>query len=154
VIPCNIYGENDNYNLEDSHVIPALIHKCYIAKKNNEKFIVRGTGSPLRQFIYSKDLAYLIMFILENYCEKESIILSVNENDEISIRDVAYLIAKEFNYEDMIEFDSSFSDGQYKKTANNIKLMNLYPDFKFTSIQEGLKKSVTWFIKNYETCRL
>lgn len=154
VIPCNIYGENDNYNLENSHVIPALIHKCYIAKKNNAKFIVRGTGSPLRQFIYSKDLAYLIMFVLENYCEKESIILSVNENDEISIRDVAYLIAKEFNYEDMIEFDSSFSDGQYKKTANNIKLMNLYPDFKFTSIQEGIKKSVTWFIKNYETCRL
>ena len=53
VIPTNIYGENDNYNLENAHVIPALIHKCYNAKKNNKKFIVCGTGSPLRQFIYS-----------------------------------------------------------------------------------------------------
>jgi GDP-L-fucose synthase len=61
VIPCNIYGESDNYHLENAHVIPALIHKCYLAKQNNEKFVVRGTGVPLRQFIYSLDLAGWIM---------------------------------------------------------------------------------------------
>ena len=153
VIPTNIYGENDNYSLEGGHVIPALIHKCYLAKKNNEKFIVRGTGTPLRQFIYAKDLAKLIMYVLEDYEEKDTIILSVSEKDEISIGAVAELIAKEFDYLDMMEYDSSFSDGQFKKTADNGKLMSLLPDFKFTSMEDGIKNSVQWFIDNFDTCR-
>lgn len=153
IIPTNIYGENDNYDLENAHVIPALIHKCYLSKIKGNKFIVRGTGKPLRQFIYSQDLGKLILWILDSYNDKESIILSVNENDEISIRDVAILIAKEFNYEHMIEFDSSYSDGQFKKTADNSKLMNLLSDFKFTKIENGIKNAVHWFIKNYDICR-
>ena len=153
IIPTNIYGENDNYNLENGHVVPSLIHKCYLAKQNNEKFIVRGTGTPLRQFIYSTDLAKLIIWVLENYKEKNSIILSVGEKDEISIRGIATLISKEFNYEHMIEFDDSFSDGQFKKTADNSKLMNLYSDFKFISVEDGIEKSIEWFKNNYDTCR-
>lgn len=153
IIPTNIYGENDNYDLENAHVIPALIHKCYLSKSKGTKFIVRGTGKPLRQFIYSQDLGKLILWILDSYNDKESIILSVNENDEVSIRDIAILIAKEFNYEHMIEFDSSYSDGQFKKTADNSKLMNLLPDFKFTKIENGIKNAVHWFIKNYDICR-
>ena len=153
IIPTNIYGENDNYDLENAHVIPSLIHKCYLSKKNGTKFIVRGTGKPLRQFIYSQDLGKLILWTLDNYNDKESIILSVNENDEISIRDIAILIAKEFNYEHMIEFDSSYSDGQFKKTADNSKLMNLLSDFKFIKIEDGIANAVQWFINNYETCR-
>ena len=153
VIPTNIYGPHDNYSLEDGHVIPALIHRCYLNKHNNEKFMVRGTGKPLRQFIYSEDLARLIMWVLEKYEDKESIILSVGEKDEVSISDVARNIAKAYNYEHMIEFDSSFSDGQFKKTADNNKLMNLYGDYKFISIENGIKRSVKWFIENYEKCR-
>ena len=105
VIPTNIYGENDNYSLEGGHVIPALIHKCYLAKQNKEKFVVRGTGKPLRQFIYSTDLAKLIMWVLESYDEKDSIILSVSEEEEMSIGDVARLVSKEFDYEHMMTFD-------------------------------------------------
>ena len=75
----------DNFNLNDSHVLPALIHQCYLAKKNNKPFIVKGTGKPLRQFIYSEDLAILILWALENYHDKESIILSVPESQEKSI---------------------------------------------------------------------
>ncbi len=153
VIPTNIYGENDNYHLEEGHVIPSLIHKCFNAKKYNKPFIVRGTGKPLRQFIYSKDLAKLIVWAMEHYEENESIILSVGEEDEITIGDVATLIAKAFDYEDMMEFDSSFADGQYKKTADNSKLMKYYGDFKFTSMEEGMDQSVKWFIDNYGTCR-
>jgi len=153
IIPTNIYGENDNYSLEDGHVIPALIHRCYLNKKNNEEFIVRGTGKPLRQFIYSKDLANLIMWTLEEYNEKDSIILSVNEEDEVSIEYVSRTIAKCFDYEHMIKFDDSYSDGQYKKTANNKKLVDLYGKLSFTSIEEGIKKSVNWFIENYDSCR-
>jgi GDP-L-fucose synthase len=153
VIPTNIYGENDNYSIEDGHVIPALIHKCYLAKQENKPFTVCGTGKPLRQFIYSIDLAKLIMWSLLEYNEKKSIILSVSEDDEVSIGDVARLVAREFDYEHNMIFDASYSDGQFKKTADNNKLKNLYPSFEFTSINVGIKKSVEWFKNNYPLIR-
>lgn len=153
IIPTNIYGEHDNYSLEDGHVVPALIHRCFLAKQNGEKFIVRGTGTPLRQFIYSEDLAKLILLVLENYEDRDSIILSVGEKDEVSIENVARSIAKAYQYEHMIEFDSSYADGQFKKTADNSKLIKLIGDYKFISIDEGIKKSVEWFKNNYDTCR-
>ena len=153
VIPTNIYGPHDNFNLEDAHVIPALIHKCHLAKEAGEDFVVRGSGTPLRQFIYSEDLAVLIMRVLEDYQENGSIILSVSEEDEVSIKDIAIEIAKAFNYEERIVFDTSYSDGQYKKTADNRKLKNLIGDYKFIGINEGIKKSVEWFLENYDSCR-
>ncbi len=153
VIPTNIYGPYDNFHLEDAHVIPALIHKCYLAKQKGQPFVVRGTGSPRRQFIYSEDLARLILWVLEEYQDLDPIILSVSEKDEVSIADVARLIAKEFDYLDNIVFDSNYSDGQYKKTADNSKLLDLHGDYDFVSIQKGIAESVAWFIKNYETCR-
>ncbi len=153
VIPTNIYGENDNYNLNDAHVIPALIHKCWLAQQKNEKFVVCGTGKPLRQFIYSKDLAILMMWTLEHYDSLDTLILSVGEKEEISIGNVAKLIAKEFCYDHMMEFNTGFSDGQYKKTANNSKLIKHYGDYIFTPIETGIKKSVKWFQENYEKCR-
>lgn len=153
IIPTNIYGPHDNFSLADGHVIPSLIHRCYINKQNNEKFIVRGTGKPLRQFIYSKDLAKLIMWVLEEYKLKENIILSVNENEEVSIKDIAMEISKCYNYENNIIFDNTYSDGQYKKTVDNSKLINNIKDFKFTNIKLGIKSTVDWFIKNCETCR-
>ena len=153
IIPTNIYGPYDNFSLEDGHVIPSLIHKCYLAKQEGEDFIVRGTGKPLRQFIYSKDLAKLILWVLEEYIEKKSIILSVSENDEVTIGEVANQIAENFNYKDHLVFDSSYSDGQYKKTADNSKLLSYLPNFYFTSIENGIQETVKWFIKNYKTVR-
>lgn len=155
IIPTNIYGKYDNYSLTDGHVIPALIHRCYIAKAEKKPFVVKGTGKPLRQFIYSNDLAKLIMMIVEDYHEKDSIILSVSEKDEVSIRTIAELIAKEFDYLEHIVFDDQYSDGQYKKTADNKKLMNFIKDkdFAFTTIEKGIKDSVQWFIENYRIAR-
>ena len=153
VIPTNIYGMNDNYSLTDGHVIPALIHRCYLAKKNNEDFVVKGSGKPLRQFIYSMDLARLMLWTLEKYNLRETIILSVGEEDEVSIRDVAMMIAESYDYSDRVVFDTSAADGQFKKTADNSKLKNIYKNLTFIDIKEGIKKSVQWFIENYETCR-
>lgn len=153
IIPTNIYGPHDNFHLEDAHVIPALINKCYLAKKNGEDFVVMGSGTPLRQFIYSEDLARLIMFVLEKYEEKESIILSVGEEDEVSIRDIATLIAKAFDYEEHMIFDTNKPDGQFKKTADNSKLMKLIGKYNFIDIKEGIDRTVEWFKNNYETCR-
>ncbi len=153
IIPTNIYGPYDNFNLDDAHVIPALIHKCYIAKENNTPFIVSGTGTPLRQFIYSEDLARNIMWVLEEYTEKEPIILSPNEEDEISIGCVAKYIAKEFDYDTHLEFDTTKSDGQYKKTASNEKFRKYNPAFYFTKIEKGISDTISWFKQNYPNIR-
>ena len=152
IIPTNIYGEHDNYHLENAHVIPALIHKCYLAKQENKIFQVMGTGKPLRQFIYAKDLAKLIYWVLKNYDEIEPLILSVPEKDEVSIGTVATRIAQEFGMENQMEFVGG-EDGQYQKTADNSKLMGLIGEFEFTPIEEGIKNSVRWFEENYENCR-
>ena len=153
VIPTNIYGMNDNFSLKDGHVLPALIHKCYLAKMKNEDFVICGSGKPLRQFIYNIDLAKLIMFVLINYDKKTPIILSVDEKDERSIKNVGTLIAKEFDYEDRIKFDTSYSDGQYKKTASNDLLKSYLPEFNFTPLENGIKETVNWFKINYDTVR-
>ena len=150
IIPTNIYGEHDNFSLIDGHVIPALIHKCYLSKENNKPFIVYGTGKPLRQFIYSIDLAKLIMIVLNDYKETTPIILSTNKEDEISIKHVAELIHTLFENKNPILFDESFSDGQYKKTADKSKLKKLIKNFNFTSIDVGLKNTIVWFIQNYQ----
>jgi GDP-L-fucose synthase len=154
VIPTNIYGPHDNFHLEDGHVIPSLVHKCYLAKQKGEPFLVRGSGTPLRQFIYSEDLAKLILWTLENVDEK-SIILSVSEADEVTIGYAAKQVAKAFDYEHQMFFDTSFSDGQYKKTADNGKLLQLLGDsnFDFTPIEKGIQQTVTWFVENYERTR-
>jgi GDP-L-fucose synthase len=152
VSPTNVYGPYDNFNLEDGHVLPALIHKCYLAKEDNKDFIIRGTGAPLRQFIFSEDLAKLMMIILENYND-DNLILSPPESDELSIKDLATCIAKEFNYDQRIVFDSSYSDGQYKKTVSVNKLLSAIGDFQYTKIEDGIKKSVKWFIENKDSIK-
>jgi len=153
VVPTNIYGHHDNFHLEDAHVLPALIHKCFLAKERNEAFVVRGSGKPLRQFIYSEDLAKLILCIMFSEDPIDTIILSVPEEDEVSIETVARLIARQFDYEERIVFDSAYSDGQYKKTASNELLRKLLPGFVFTGIENGIQQTVKWFVENQEIVR-
>ena len=147
VVPTNIYGPHDNFHLTNAHVIPALIHKA----SRGDKLIVAGTGTPLRQLIYSEDLAKLLVWTLEHYDSIEPLILSVPPESEVSIVDVAQLIANEFGIE--IEYDSSKADGQFKKTANNSKLMTLLPHFEFTPIEAGIVKTVQWFKENKDKIR-
>jgi len=153
VVPTNVFGPHDNYSLEDSHVIPGLVHKCLLAKKNNTEFIVSGTGKPLRQFIYSRDLAKLFIWTLREYDEIEPIILSVGEKDEVSIKDVAETIVEAVGFTGTFKFDTTKADGQYKKTASNEKLMKYHPDFQFTPFKEAVKESVDWFVQNYDNAR-
>jgi len=153
VVPTNIFGTHDNYHLQDSHVIPGLIHKTYLAKQKGEDLVVWGSGSPLRQFIYSVDLAALLVWTLESYEELTPIILSVGEEDEVSIKDVAEMIAEAMGFQGKLIFDTTKSDGQFKKTASNKKLLSLNPNVKFTPIREAIKVSCQWFIDNYEHVR-
>jgi len=149
IIPTNIYGPHDNFHLEDSHVIPGLIHKCFLAKQKDEPFVVRGTGKPLRQFIYSTDLAKIIMELVKNYHSNESLIISPSV--EYPIAFVAQTIANYFDVK--IEFDPSYSDGQYRKTADNSKLMNVLPETIFTPLFHGLIETIDWFVQKYPDIR-
>ena len=150
-IPCNIYGPNDNFSLEHGHVIPMLIHKLYLAQQNNTDFVIWGSGKPLREFIFSKDVAKLAEWALDNYDESEPIIFSTS--NEISIMDLVDLLVKEFKFKGKVIFDNSKPDGQFRKPSDNSKLKSYLPDFEFTSIEEGIKETVCWFKENYDKTR-
>lgn len=154
VVPCNVFGEFDNFNLAHSHVLPGLIHKTYIAQKDGTPLTVWGSGKALRQFIYAKDLARLMVWSLLNYQSSEPIILSVGEEDEVSISQVVEAIVKAMDFTGPVEYDLSKADGQYKKTASNAKLRKLYPEFTFTPFDEAIKRTVLWFRENYESARV
>jgi len=174
VIPTNIYGPHDNFHLDDAHVIPALIHKCYLAKQQGVPLVVAGSGAPLRQFIYSRDLALLLIWALEHYDgindsngndsngndsngnDSGTLILSVDPADEISIAQVVRHIADIIGLDNDIVYDMSQPDGQFKKTADNAKFKRLYgaeSPFAFTSIRRGIQETVQWFVQNYQDAR-
>ncbi|WWC85709.1 uncharacterized protein L201_000575 [Kwoniella dendrophila CBS 6074] len=155
VIPTNVFGPGDNYNLQSAHVIPGLIHKCYLAKKNQTPFVVFGSGKPLRQFIYSRDLAKLFIWVLREYKEIDPIILSVAEEDEVPIKEVANAIIEAMNFRGPVEYDTSKADGQYRKPASNSKLTKLMKEsgtkhFEFTPFKTALEESVEWFLESYD----
>lgn len=112
-----------------------------------------GTGKPLRQFIYSRDLAKLFIWQLREYNSIEPIILSVGEDEEVSIKQVSDAIVEALEFEGEYTFDTTKSDGQYRKPASNKKLLRNIDDFKFTSFDIALRETVDWFIKNYNQVR-
>ena len=150
VIPCNIYGPNDNFNLDSGHVIPSLIHKCYLAKENNTNFEIWGTGKAYREFIYSKDVCYITKWVMENYNEPEPFIISPEE--EINIATLAQEIAWRMGFEGNIVYNQE-RDGIFKKPSDNSKLKSLLPNYKFVPIELGLTKTIEWFTENYEKAR-
>jgi GDP-L-fucose synthase len=150
VIPCNAYGTNDNYNLNSSHAIPAIIHKCYLAKKNGTDLELWGTGKPYREFIYSKDLGFLAKWTLENYDDDTPLILSVDE--EINMHTVAEEICRQMNFTGKIIYNQQM-EGQLRKPSDNSKLRELLPNYEFTPLEQGLRESIEWFESNYEICR-
>ena len=151
VIPTNIYGPNDNFDIQNGHVLPSLIHKCYLAKQNNTDLEVWGSGKPLREFIYSEDVGKLTEWALGNYEEEEPIIFSTS--NEISIGNVVEIVVNCIDFKGKVIFDKEKPDGQFRKPSDNSKLKSYLPDFKFTSIEEGIKKSVEWFMENYRIIR-
>jgi len=151
VIPTNIFGPNDNFSLVHGHVIPMLIHKIYLAQKNNTDFVVWGSGNAKREFIYSKDIASLVTWVLDEYEETTPIILSTSE--EISIKEVVDILVKVFNFKGRVIFDTSKPEGQFRRPSDTSKLKNYLPDFKFTSFEKAIEETVEWFVTNYETAR-
>ena len=163
IVPTNIYGPYDNYEIEGGHVVPGLIHKFYKAKQAGEPVVGWGSGKRLRQFIYNIDMGELILWVLREYEEIQPIILSVDEADEVPISEVVEYVADAIDYHnievsDMMillyeQYDHSKADGQFKKTASNAKLRKYLPDYKFTPMRQGIKETVDWFVANYDKAR-
>jgi GDP-L-fucose synthase len=156
LIPCNFYGPNDNHHLDYGHVIPSLIYKCFNAKQRNKDFIIWGSGFPEREFMYVGDLAKIISLIHEsqdisNKTYPNKIIISPSVSHSIS--KIANLIAKEMNYKGKIIYDKNMPDGILKKPTNTKLFNDFFPNFKWTSIEDGIKISVKYFQENYPNVR-
>lgn len=152
-IPNNLYGENDNFDLENSHVIPALIRKVWEAKINKEPSVFCwGDGSPLREFTYSEDIARILLFLMENYDEPEPI--NIGNTDEHSIKEVVEMICDILGYDGELEWQTDQPSGQYRKPSSNQKLLDLgWRKEDYTPLEEGLKKTCKWFIMKYPSVR-
>tara|TARA_R110000824_G_scaffold246575_1_gene435738 strand:- start:540 stop:1463 length:924 start_codon:yes stop_codon:yes gene_type:complete len=150
-VPNNIYGIKDNFDLENGHVIPSLIRKFYEAKLKKTDVTLWGSGAPLREFTYSKDIAKALIFLLENYEGKAPI--NIGSTREASIKNVSKMISKEMNYTGRIIWDTEKPEGQFKKPSSNKKFLDMYPDFVYTELETGLKETISWFTDNYPNIR-
>ena len=151
-IPANIYGPNDIWNLEEGHVIPSLIHKCYLAEQNGTALAVWGSGKPLREFVFSYDIARLSLWAIDSYQEDSPIIFS--SGIEISIKDLVELVVEKMKFTGKVVLEKSKPDGQYRKPSDTSKLAKYLPDFTFTPIEEGIEITIDWFLSNYPNIRM
>lgn len=144
-MPTNLYGIGDNYHVTDSHVIPALLRRFHTAKTEGAKSVkVLGTGTPLREFLFSEDLADAALFLLEHYSGEETV--NVGSGEEVSIADLAHLIAEVVGYEGDIEFDKSAPDGTPRKRLDLTRLNALGWHAK-TTLEKGLPIAYADFLK-------
>jgi GDP-L-fucose synthase len=149
-VPNNLFGENDNFDLEDSHVIPAMIRKIYHASLTNEDVPLWGDGSPLREFTYSKDLATILMFLLKEYDGEYPI--NIGNTKEYSIKEVAQTIAKIMRFNGKIIWQTEMPSGQHKKPSDSSKFKSIC-DTNYTDFEKALRNTCNWFIMNYPSIR-
>ena len=151
-IPNNLYGEHDNFHLEDSHVIPAIMRKMFDAQSNDQDLVLWGDGKPLREFTYAQDIAKILMFLLENYNGESPI--NIGSTNEYSILEVSNIIKELMNFNQQVIWDTTKPKGQYKKPCSNLKLLELgWDKSDYTCLKKGLKKTYDWFIMNYPNIR-
>lgn len=152
IIPNNLYGINDNYHLENSHVIPGLIRKFYEAKINNRDVVLWGDGSPMREFTFSEDIPKICKFLIEKTSFNG--LINVGNTNEISIENLANIISEIFSFKGKIIWDQSRPNGQLKKPTSNKKLLDLgWKKENYTPLKSGLLKSRRWFSDNYPNIR-
>ena len=146
VMPTNLYGPNDNFNLTSSHVLPALLRKFHDAKIHNEKEVVMwGTGSPMREFLYVDDLADACVHLMQNYVGDE--IVNIGTGEDVAIRELAEIIKKIVGFQGEIVNYTTKPDGTPRKLLDVSKLHNLGWKHK-TKLEEGIQTTYDWFLKN------
>lgn len=151
VVPNNLYGPHDNYDLNNGHVIPSLIRKFYEAHLSSADVTIWGSGKPLREFTFSEDAAKVIWWCAENYNEPDPI--NIGNTEEVSIGDVAREIGRIIGFKGQIKFDTSKPEGQFRKPTSNKKLRGFRCEVKYTTLSDGLESSIEFFVKNYPRVR-
>lgn len=152
VMPTNLYGPNDNYNLNNSHVLPALLRKFHEAKINDEPTVtVWGSGSPLREFLHADDMANACLFVMENYSGSD--FLNIGSGKEISIKDLALLIKNIVGYTGELVFDSSKPDGTPRKLMDVSRLKDLGWTYKI-ELETGIKQVYKEAFLNTHTIKM
>ena len=139
-MPTNLYGTNDNYHPENSHVLPSLIRRIILAKKNDDpSVVIWGTGTPRREFMHVDDLADACYFLLQNYNEAGHV--NIGWGEDVSIKELASIIATEVGYTGTLEFDTTKPDGTPRKLLDTTKINNLgwKPSIK---LQEGIRRTI------------
>ena len=146
VMPTNMYGPNDNFDLENGHVLPVLIRKFVEAKRSgNGKVILWGSGSPLREFLHVDDLAKAVLLCMDKYDDTKQI--NVGSGHEVSIKDLAGKISKAVGFNGEISWDSSKPDGTMRKVLDSSKIANL--GWKpLISLDQGIASTVEWYLQN------
>jgi GDP-L-fucose synthase len=140
-MPTNLYGTNDNYHPENSHVLPALIRRIVLAKKNNELTVtIWGTGTPRREFLHVDDLADACYFLLQNYNEHG--LINIGCGTDISIKELAELIVDEVGYNGKLVFDTNMPDGTPRKLMDTRKI-NSFGWYSSISLDNGIKRTVS-----------
>ena len=146
VMPTNIYGPNDNFDLENSHVLAALLRKAHEAKVSGKSsIVVWGTGTPRREFLHSEDLADAVNFLIEHYDSPE--IINVGCGQDVTIRELAELVCDVVGFTGTLEFDSAKPDGTPRKLLDVSKLTNLGWEAKIP-LRKGIESTYEWFLKN------
>jgi len=146
-MPTNLYGPNDNFDLNTSHVIPALIRKFHEAKINNKPYVeVWGTGKPLREFLHVDDLADACLFLMQNY--DDEIWINVGSGEEVSIAELANMIKEIVGYKGRIVFNPDMPDGTPRKLLDISRLKSLGWEKKI-SLFDGLRSTYEWYVENY-----
>ena len=147
-MPTNLYGPNDNFDLKNSHVLPALIRKFHEAKVNNSEVVeVWGTGTPLREFLYVDDMADACVFLIENYDGEQHV--NIGTGEEVSIRELAETVKEVVGFEGELVFNTDMPDGTPRKLTTVDKLHGLGWKHK-VSLNEGIQLAYNWFLKNYK----
>ncbi|MEY3479416.1 MAG: hypothetical protein RIQ71_191 [Verrucomicrobiota bacterium] len=151
-MPTNLYGPHDNYDLHNSHVLPAFIRKVHEAKKSGAKSItVWGTGTPRREFLHTSDLADACVFLLENYDAPDPVNIGCGE--DVTIRELAETVCDVLGFEGTLEFDTSKPDGTPRKLLDISKIKSLGWSPKI-SLRDGINDAYRWFCENYGEARL
>ncbi len=152
LMPTNLYGPNDYFNPENSHVIPGMIYKFHKAKIDSEdEVILWGDGSPLREFLYSEDLASAILFIIKNDINEE--IINIGSSEEVSIKELSNIIKDTVEYNGKINFDKSKPNGINRKYLDS-SVMSSYGWAPKVNLQLGLELTYEWFLKNFKNLRV
>jgi GDP-L-fucose synthase len=145
LLPTNLYGPRDNFDLETSHVIPALIRKFLEAKARGERQVVGwGTGTPTREFLYVEDAAEGILLATEHYAGSEPV--NLGSGMEISIRELTELIAELTGFEGEVMWDTSKPDGQPRRSLDTSRATSAFGFRAQTSFREGLKRTIDWYV--------